>query len=248
MISPRPLVLAILIFAAWNARAESPLDEPGFKDATVRSELKRGFDVVYKSAHDHLEPNLTKMANQLRALSSTGTSSVGYVLGARLAELFTLDFLLRSSEVSAHNTAEEITDAGVLGSSLRLEIRRRAESLSLSEAQVFEAVQRNFEGLLNRYDTGADASIAKTESPTDKTAEHQPRADETPLPEFPPLAPLEFIKLSKDFTLVDSKGRDVKDLPKGKRLRVVSRNEKTVTVDFFGKNFVLPTGVTEPTK
>lgn len=247
--------------AAWSAAvvllvigrivpAESPLDEPGFKDATVRSELSRGFDEVYKSAHDNLVPNLTKMANQLRAKSEMMARSPGYVLGARLGELFILDFLLRgSSDVSAHNSAEEITDAARLGHALRREIRRRTEALSLSEEEVLGAIGRDFQGLLNRYDSGAEVSIAKSELPgSTGPAAQSPRAEDTPLPEFPPLAAPEFVKLKKDFTLVDSKGRDVKKLPAGKRLRVVSRDEQTITVDFFGTHCVIPGDVIEPAK
>jgi hypothetical protein len=152
------LIAAILI--AGIARAESPLDEPGFKKATVRSEIKRGFDEIYKSAHDELEPNLTKMANQMHKAESI-TTSEGSMLGARLAELFVLDFLLRSSELGTNNSAQEITDAAALGHAWRSDIRRRVESLSLSEEQLLDVVNRDFHGLLNRYDTGADASISR---------------------------------------------------------------------------------------
>jgi hypothetical protein len=73
----------------------------------------------------------------------------------------------------------------------------------------------------------------------------------TPIPESPPLPPPpppEFVRLTKEFTLVNAKGKEVKTLERGKRLRVVARSQDGITVDFFGERFLVPTAVTEPSK
>ena len=245
-----PILFAIILHIVGlsvAASEESPLDEPAFKEATIGSEIKRGYDAVYNSAHDRLGPNLTQMANQMREVSGATRASPGYVLGGRMGELFVLDFLLRSPTVSANNSAEEITDASRLGHVIRREIRRRAEILSLTDDQLFAAIGKDFRGLFNRYDTGAEVSTATTES-TNPSGRSQNRTDQTPLPEFAPLAQTEFIKLTKQFTLVNSKGREVKTLPPGKRLRVVARGADTITVDHWGERFVIPAAVTEPSQ
>ena len=239
---------ALLLVGAINTWAQSPLDQSGFKKTTIGDEIRRGFDFASTRARERPSPNLTTMANELHDLAGSSSISAGFFLGAKLAELVVLDTILRSSGVGASNTAEEITDAARLGYVIRRDIRRVAESFSLSDEQLSRAVSRDFQGLLNRYDTGGDASVSRPESEETEASTPRPRAEETPLPEFPPMSAPEFVKLKKAFTLVDAKGRDVKKLPAGKRLRLVARNQETVSVDFFGKRFVIPADVVEPSE
>jgi hypothetical protein len=61
-------------------------------------------------------------------------------------------------------------------------------------------------------------------------------------------APPQFVRLTSDFTLVDPKGREVKTLDPGKRLRVVERFQHDVTVDYLGEHYSIPTAITEPSQ
>jgi DNA uptake protein ComE-like DNA-binding protein len=79
-------------------------------------------------------------------------------------------------------------------------------------------------------------------------AQKQPVTPSTPMPQFEPLPPPEFVRLKEDFTLIDAKGKEIKTLDAGKRLRVVSRSTDRITVDYLGQNFSIPLNVTEPSK
>jgi hypothetical protein len=67
-----------------------------------------------------------------------------------------------------------------------------------------------------------------------------------PLPEFSPLPKEEFVRLTVATTLRDAKGKEVKTLDPGKRLRVAGRSETEVTVYFWNEKYVVPTASTEP--
>lgn len=69
-----------------------------------------------------------------------------------------------------------------------------------------------------------------------------------PLPEFSPLPSPEFVRLTKQFTLLSPKGKEIKTLQPGKRLRLMSRDQNSVTIDYFGDSFVIPSEITEPSK
>jgi hypothetical protein len=89
------------------------------------------------------------------------------------------------------------------------------------------------------HDSGkrVDAVAASESAPSSAPADY-----------LAPLPPPEFVRLTTDFTLVNFKGREVKTLEPGKRLRVVARYEHDVTVDYLGEHYSVPTAVTEPAK
>jgi len=61
-------------------------------------------------------------------------------------------------------------------------------------------------------------------------------------------APTEFVKLTVPFTLRNSRGKEVKQFEVGKRLRVSGRDGDTITINYLGTNYTIPTASTEPSK
>ena len=68
------------------------------------------------------------------------------------------------------------------------------------------------------------------------------------LPDFSPPPPPEFVRLKQDFILLNANGKEVRSLPAGKRLRVISRNKDGVTISSYGEPFLIPANITEPSK
>ena len=64
--------------------------------------------------------------------------------------------------------------------------------------------------------------------------------------ESSPTPPPEFVRLTAETTLRDAKGREVKTLERGKRLRVAARTETEVTVYFWNEKYSIPIARTEP--
>jgi hypothetical protein len=56
----------------------------------------------------------------------------------------------------------------------------------------------------------------------------------------------DFVRLTDYFTLVDARGREVKTLDPGKKLRVVDRAVNEITIDYLGDKFTIPAAITEP--
>jgi hypothetical protein len=244
-------VTAIGFLAGGSACiAQSPLDAAGDKKITVGSEIRRGFNQFYR-ANDRdltLAEIAAECERQLDLAQSANRDSAGFLLGARLAELFRLDTKFRSPQGTFLTSDKEIQLCIQIAWNISHRIRDAEDTLSITDDQLLDAIGRHsddqlkeFHEMIARRGSGGDPSMRKAEPVADRA---------TPLPEFSPLpspSPGEFVTLTKDFTLLNGKGKEVRTLPAGKRLRVISRDKNGgITVSSFGDQFLIPAAVTEP--
>ena len=61
-------------------------------------------------------------------------------------------------------------------------------------------------------------------------------------------APAEFVKLTAEVSLYNSRGKAVKQFPVGKRLRVSKRTGDKTTIDYLGDEYTIPSASTQPSR
>jgi hypothetical protein len=60
--------------------------------------------------------------------------------------------------------------------------------------------------------------------------------------------PTEIVRLTSAVTVYNSRGKEVKQFPVGKRLKVSKRAGEQITIDYLGDEYTIPTASTEPSQ
>ena len=140
----KPVVTALIFLLATTAiPAEPPLDSPGQEKATVAAEISRGFNDISDFARDHPDLRFAILSSRLRRRSSApvvSKDSPGFMLGARVAELVSLDALMRSDQGHGKNSVDDTRNAAAFARETCLDIRRREQALGLKDSDLLSAL------------------------------------------------------------------------------------------------------------
>lgn len=76
----------------------------------------------------------------------------------------------------------------------------------------------------------------------------QPNAASLPVLDHWSPPPTEFVRLVTPVSLQNARGKEVKQFEVGKRLRVTKRDGETITINYLGADYTIPTASTEPSR
>lgn len=105
----------LVVTTAW---AQSPLDAPGEKKVTVKTEISRGAREVLAHSREDGSLNLAtldeEMATVVSRNNAANTDSQGFLLGARFLQWYLLDMFLHHKYTRSKTTRRKSCDLGRL--------------------------------------------------------------------------------------------------------------------------------------
>ena len=121
------------------------LDQPGAKKITVRSEIKRGYDVVSGALDTGLSASVlitdANMMKPIKANEQAGTDSPGFLLGAYYAAWDHLTQLLKDAAANETDDPASLETCRRGAARDHDAFRRLEKELGLEDAELYEALE-----------------------------------------------------------------------------------------------------------
>ena len=134
-------ILILALAVATVCEAQSPLDAPGEKKVTVRSEIERGFSETFSAQINdvslvYLEGHLDEVIDNNK---SRQKDSDGFMLGARAEQVNEIDSIAHDDTRELFNTHQEIVSAYNLCREYVTEIRKLQKRLGIDDDTLVSA-------------------------------------------------------------------------------------------------------------
>lgn len=129
---------------ATVCEAQSPLDAPGEKKVTVRSEIARGYHEISFARTQPRDVYLAYLEGDLAKVIQNNESrqkdSDGFMLGARLGEVQQIDILLHLDGVERFNSQEDVATTRKDCREFVADIRKLEKQLGVDDDAVISAI------------------------------------------------------------------------------------------------------------
>jgi hypothetical protein len=154
------LQASLALCSASICQGQSPLDAPGEKKITVRSEIARGRTEIFEAAQTTIPLNdlLADFGEVILKNKSLQKDSDGFMLGARVEEIREIDIRLQSSGRDKFNTQQTIAAAYKICGEFVAEIRKLQAQLGIDDEATISAMGvtkpdafEHYKALLNSY-------------------------------------------------------------------------------------------------